>query len=160
MNYDRCFRLMAIAAVSLTFTCTTFCVSSVQAREFSVELSLKDKQSKPKVVKIAGTYKVVLDPQALAEAKKEGFVSVTGQWKISPNGSFSAFLKLVKTNGEVSTINTTGRVRIINGKVVSQVERLNGEKPKEAIPTQSYTLLSDEITLQADGQPVRLVRIN
>ncbi|MBD2178227.1 hypothetical protein H6F42_15015 [Pseudanabaena sp. FACHB-1998] len=157
---DRYFSLMATVAITFTVTCSAFCAAqSVQANEVK-SIAGKEKQSKPRVVKIAGTYKVILDAQALAEAKKEGFVSITGQWTISPNGAFAAALKLVKSNGEISNINTAGRVRIINGKVVSQVEILNGEKPTEAIPTQSYTLLSDGITLQADDQPVKLVRTN
>jgi hypothetical protein len=58
----------------------------------------------------------------------------------------------------VQTIRTTGKVSIINGKVVSRIETVNGVKPEKVPPTQSYTLLQDGKTLQADGQPVQLVR--
>ena len=121
-------------------------------------IAIKQKQDKPKVVRIAGNYKTVFTPEILAEAKKEGVKSISGQWNIQTNGSFEAFLTATSVRGEVQTIRTTGKVSIINGKVVSRIETVNGVKPEKVPPTQSYTLLQDGKTLQADGQPVQLVR--
>jgi hypothetical protein len=47
---------------------------------------------------------------------------------------------------------------IEDGKVVSQVESVNGEKPAQTPPKQPYTLSADGKELQADGQPVKLVK--
>lgn len=149
---------VAIASMAFTInTCGLFLpCQSIQASE-QIPI-VKEKQSQRRVVKIAGNYQVVLEPQVMEDARKEGIVSFSGKWTINPDGSFVATLETVNIKSEVQTIRTTGKVRIVNGKVVSQVETLNGEKPNEPFPTQSYTLLSDGKTLQADDQPVKLVR--
>jgi hypothetical protein len=108
--------------------------------------------------KVAGEYTVVLDPKVLADAEKEGVKSVTGKWTIKPEGTFEATLKAVSTKDEVQEIKTSGKITIEDGKVVSQVESVNGEKPPQAPPKQPYTLSADSKELQADGQPVKLVR--
>ncbi|HBC42683.1 MAG TPA: hypothetical protein DCZ88_12510 [Pseudanabaena sp.] len=112
----------------------------------------------PSLDKVAGEYKVVLDPKVLAEAEKEGVKSVTGKWTIKSEGSFEATLKAVSTKDEVQEIKTAGKISIKDGKVVSQVETVNGEKPPQAPPEQPYTLSADGKELQADGQPVKLVK--
>ncbi len=108
--------------------------------------------------KVAGEYTVVLDPKVLADAEKEGVKSVTGKWSIKPEGTFEAILKAVSTKDEVQEIKTAGKITIEDGKVVSQVETVNGEKPAQAPPKQPYTLSADGKELQADGQPVKLVK--
>ncbi len=108
--------------------------------------------------KVAGEYTVVLDPKVLADAEKEGVKSVTGKWSIKPEGTFEATLKAVSTKDEVQEIKTAGKITIEDGKVVSQVETVNGEKPPQAPPKQPYTLSADGKELQADGQPVKLVK--
>lgn len=108
--------------------------------------------------KVAGEYTVVLDPKVLADAEKEGVKSVTGKWTIKPEGTFEATLKAVSTKDEVQEIKTAGKIAIKDGKVVSQVESVNGEKPPQAPPEQPYTLSADGKELQADGQPVKLVK--
>jgi len=90
--------------------------------------------------KVAGEYTVVLDPKVLADAEKEGVKSVTGKWTIKPEGTFEATLKAVSTKDEVQEIKTAGKISIKDGKVVSQVESVNGEKPPQAPPEQPYTL--------------------
>jgi hypothetical protein len=107
---------------------------------------------------IAGEYTVVLDPKVLAEAEKEGVKSVTGQWTIKSEGKFEATLKAVSVKGEEQEIRTAGTISIEGGKVVSQVETVNGETPAQAPPKQPYTLSVDGKELQAEGQPVKLVR--
>ena len=108
--------------------------------------------------KVAGEYTVVFDPKVLADGVKEGVKSVTGKWTIKPEGTFEATLKAVSTKDEVQEIKTAGKISIKDGKVVSQVESVNGEKPPQAPPEQPYTLSADGKELQADGQPVKLVR--
>ena len=108
--------------------------------------------------KIAGEYNVVLDPKVLADAEKEGVKSVTGKWTIKPEGTFEATLKAVSVKDEVQEIKTAGKITIEDGKVVSQVETVNGETPPQAPPKQPYTLSADGKELQADGQPVKLVK--
>ena len=108
--------------------------------------------------KVAGEYNVVLDPKVLADAEKEGVKSVTGKWTIKSEGSFEATLKAVSVKDEVQEIKTAGKITIEDGKVVSQVETVNGEKPPQAPPKQPYTLSADGKELQADGQPVKLVK--
>lgn len=130
---------------------------SVYASEYAT-VSTKPKQTEGKVVKIAGTYKIVFTPQFLIEAKKQGLASISGQWIIKPNGAFEAFINATSTNGKKETFKSTGKVFIKNGKVLSQVETLNGKKVRTPPPTQSYTLLTDGKTLQADDQPVKFVR--
>ena len=117
-----------------------------------------DKGSAPTLDKVAGDYNVVLDPKVLADAEKEGVKSVTGKWTIKPEGSFEASLKAVSTKDEVQEIKTTGKILIEDGKVVSQVETVNGEKPPQTPPKQPYTISADGKELQADGQPVKLVK--
>jgi hypothetical protein len=107
---------------------------------------------------IAGEYKVVLDPKVLADAEKEGVKSVTGKWTIKADGTFEATVKAISTKDEVQEIKTTGRITIEDGKVVSQVETVNGDKPPQTPPKQLYTVSADGKELQADGQPVKLVR--
>ncbi|PZO39622.1 MAG: hypothetical protein DCF19_13645 [Pseudanabaena frigida] len=123
--------------------------STTNESKFSQTLSLD---------KIAGEYEVVLSPQVLADAVKDGVRSVTGKWIIKANGTFEALLKAVSTKNEVQEIRTTGKVTIENGKVAAQVETVKGEKPDKTPPKQFYTLSSDGNELQADGQPVKLVR--
>lgn len=108
--------------------------------------------------KIAGAYDVVLDPKLLAEAEKDGVKSVTGTWTIKPEGKFDATLKAVSIKGEEQEIKITGKMSIEDGKVTSQVELANGEKPPQTPPKQPYTISADGKELQADGQPVKLVR--
>lgn len=112
----------------------------------------------PSLDKIAGEYNVVLDPKVLADAEKDGVKSVTGEWTIKPEGTFEATLKAVSTKDEVQEIKTAGKITIEDGKVVSQVETVNGEKPAQAPPKQPYTLSADGKELQAEGQPVKLVK--
>lgn len=149
--------LGAIASFAMTLSGFGMIETPVQAFE-NASVITKQKQTEIKVVKIAGTYKTVFAPEFLANAKKEGLASISGQWTIKPNGSFEAFLNATFTSGKTQTIRTTGRVSIKKGKVLSQVETLNGKKPAKLPPTQSYTLLADGKTLQADDQPVKLVR--
>jgi hypothetical protein len=61
-------------------------------------------------------------------------------------------------NSAVRNFRTAGKISIVNGKVISQIETVNGVKPEKVPQPQSYTLLQDGKTLQADGQPVQLVR--
>ena len=60
--------------------------------------------------KLAGEYKVILDPKVLADAEKEGVKSVTGKWTIKSDGNFIAILKAVSTQNEVQEIKTTGKI--------------------------------------------------
>lgn len=94
----------------------------------------------------------------MAEAEKEGVKSVTGKWTIKPEGSFEANLKAVSTKDEVQEIKTVGKFTIEDGKAFSQVETVNGEKPPQPAPKVPYTLSADGKELQADGQPVKLVK--
>ncbi|NUN66911.1 protein kinase (plasmid) [Pseudanabaena biceps] len=110
------------------------------------------------LTKVAGDYKVVLDPKVLADAEKDGVKSVTGKWTIKPEGTFEATLKAVSVKGEEQEIKTAGKITIEDGKVVSQVETVNGQVPPKSPPKQPYTLSSDGKELQADGQPVKLIR--
>jgi len=143
---------MSLSAIGVLGT-----LQSVQAFE-TATVTAKQKQSETKVVKIAGTYKTVFTPEFLVDAKKQGLASISGQWTIKPNGAYEAFVNANFTSGKVQTIKTTGKVSIRNGKMFSQVETVDGKKPKQVPPTQSYTLLADGKTLQADGQPVKLVK--
>jgi ABC-type transport system substrate-binding protein len=118
----------------------------------------KSPTSTASLEKVAGEYTVVLDPKVLADAEKEGVKSVTGKWTIKPEGTFEATLKAVSTKDEVQEIKTAGKISIKDGKVVSQVESVNGEKPAQAPPEQPYSLSADGKELQADGQPVKLVK--
>jgi hypothetical protein len=155
--------LGAIAPMTLTLVAIADLASvlpsqSVQAEQASLT-GIKQKQTKPKVVKIAGTYKTFIAPKMLAEIKKEGVKSISGEWTIQPNGYFEAYLKIISIQDKVQMMRTTGRVSIINGKVVSQIETVNGKKPKTVPPTQSYTLQADGKTLQVDdNQLIQLVR--
>jgi len=108
--------------------------------------------------KVAGEYTVVLDPKVLADAEKEGVKSVTGKWSIKPEGTFEGTLKAVSTKDEVQEIKTTGKITIEDGKVFSQLETVNGEKPPQVPPRQPYTLSADGKELQADGQPLKYVK--
>ena len=108
--------------------------------------------------KIVGKYRVVLDPKVLDDAKKEGVKSVTGMWIIESDGTFEASLRAVSTLDEVQAITTTGKITIEYGKVVSQVETVNGETLTQTPPKQFYTMSSDGKELQADGQPVKLIK--
>jgi hypothetical protein len=108
--------------------------------------------------KLAGEYKVILDPKLLADAEKEGVKSVTGKWTIKSDGNFIAILKAVSTQNEVQEIKTTGKIKLEGGKIISQVESVNGEKPSEIPPPQPYTISTDGRELQADGQPVKLIK--
>ena len=108
--------------------------------------------------KIAGEYQVVLDPKVLDDAQKEGVKSVSGKWIIKPEVTFEATLKAVSIKDEVQEIKTAGKISIKDGKVVSQVDSVNGDKPPQMPPEQPYTLSADGKELQADGQPVKLVR--
>jgi hypothetical protein len=121
-------------------------------------IATKQKQDKPKVVKIAGNYKTVFTPEFLATTKEAGVKSVSGQWIIQPNGSFEAFLTATMANSAVRNLKTTGKISIVNGKVISQIETVNGVKLEKIPQSQSYTLLPDGKTLQADGQPIQLIR--
>ena len=94
----------------------------------------------------------------MAEAEKDGVKSVTGTWTIKPEGKFDATLKAVSIKGEEQEIKITGKMSIEDGKVTSQVELANGEKPPQTPPKQPYTISADGKELQADGQPVKLVR--
>ena len=108
--------------------------------------------------KIVGKYRVVLYPKVLDDAKKEGVKSVTGMWIIESDGTFEASLRAVSTLDEVQAITTTGKITIEYGKVVSQVETVNGETLTQTPPKQFYTMSSDGKELQADGQPVKLIK--
>ena len=108
--------------------------------------------------KIVGAYKVILDPKLLAEAEKDGVKSVTGTWTVKSEGTFDATLKAVSVKGEEQEIRITGKMSIEDGKAVSQVELANGEKPPQTPPKQFYTISADGKELQADGQPVKLVK--
>ncbi len=149
--------LGAIATFAMTLSGFGMFETPVQAFE-NTSVITKQKQTELKVVKIAGTYKTVFAPEFLASAKKHGLASISGQWTIKPNGSFEASLNTISTSGKPQTFRTTGKVSIKNGKVLSQVETLNGKKPAQLPPTQSYTLLADGKTLQADDYPIKLVR--
>ena len=108
--------------------------------------------------KVAGEYTIVLDPKVLAEAEKDGVKSVTGKWTIKPEGTFEATIKAVSTKDEVQEVKTAGKISIKDGKVFSQVETINGEKPPQAPLEQPYTLSADGKELQADGQPLKFVK--
>ena len=151
--------LGAIASFAMTLSAIGIweTLQPVQAFE-NTSVITKQKQTEVKVVKIAGTYKTVFTPEFLANAKKQGLASISGLWTIKPNGSFEAVIDATSTSGKKQTFRTTGKVSIKNGKVLSQVETLNGKRPAQLPPTQSYTLLADGKTLQADNQPVKLVK--
>jgi hypothetical protein len=83
--------LGAIASFAMTLSGFGMIETPVQAFE-NVSVTIKQKQAELKVVKIAGTYKTVFTPEFLANAKKQGLASISGQWKIKPNGSFEAFV--------------------------------------------------------------------
>jgi hypothetical protein len=140
---------------SVSPTPTASVSPSTQPTETTPE---KSPTSTASLEKVAGEYTVVLDPKVLADAEKEGVKSVTGKWTIKPEGTFEATLKAVSTKDEVQEIKTAGKITIEDGKVVSQVESVNGEKPPQAPPKQPYTLSADGKELQADGQPVKLVK--
>ncbi len=142
---------MAIATLEMSLP-----LQPVPALEYVI--ATKQKQAKPRVVKIAGNYKTVFTPEFLATTQKEGVKSVSGQWTIQPNGAFEASLTAIMFKGEVQNFKTTGKISIVNGKVISQIETINGVKPEKVPQAQSYTLLQDGKTLQADGQPVQLIR--
>ena len=148
---------IAIATLAIASFEVLLPFQSLQASE-NPAIKIKQNQTKPRVVKIAGNYKTVFTPKFLDDAKKAGIQSIMGQWTIKPNGEFEAIVKSISISGAVQTIKTTGRVSIKDGKVISQVETINGKKPTAVFSTQAYTLLGDEKTLQADGQPVKLVR--
>jgi hypothetical protein len=143
---------MAIAILEISFPLQSVSASPEYA------IATKQKQAKPKVVRIAGNYKTVFTPEFLAKTKKAGVKSVSGQWIIQPNGSFEAILTATMANSTVQNLKTTGKISIVNGKAISQIDTINGVKPEKLPPSQSYTLLQDGKTLQADGQPVQLVR--
>ncbi len=153
------------AIASLTMTISAIAdfnpfipLQSVQARE-DATLTIKQKQSSElKLAKLVGTYKTVFTSEFLANLKKSGLQSMTGQWIINPNGTFSATLNIIARDGKPRSLNTTGKILIKNGKMISQVETINGKKPQQVSPPQSYTLLADGKTLQADGKPVQLVK--
>jgi hypothetical protein len=145
------------AKATATASPTTTASASPSAKP--TETATPDKgKSTASLEKVAGEYVVVLDPKVLADAEKEGVKSVTGKWTIKPEGTFEATLKAVSTKDEVQEIKTAGKISIEDGKVVSQVESVNGEKPPQAPPKQPYTLSADGKELQADGQPVKLVK--
>jgi uncharacterized protein YjbI with pentapeptide repeats len=121
-------------------------------------VTVPDKATTLSINTVVGEYKVVLDPKTLADAEKEGVKSVTGKFTIKPDGSFEATYKAVSTKDAVQEIKTTGKITIEDGNLVSQVETLNGEKPATTPPKQFYTLSADGKELQADGQPVKLVK--
>ena len=165
-NQHQPYRNLGILGAIATLTMTLSAIASLETFQpwqsvyasENATVSTKLKQSDSKVVKIAGTYKTVFTPQFLIDAKKQGLASISGQWIIKPNGAFEAFVNATSTNGKKEIIKTTGKVSIKNGKVVSQVETVNGKKASPLPPTQSYTLLTDGKTLQADDQPVKLVK--
>jgi hypothetical protein len=111
--------------------------------------------------KVVGEYKVVLDPKVLADAEKQGVKSITGKWTIKPESTFEYMVKAVSVKDEVQEIKFVGKITIEDGKLFAQIETVNGEKPPQdqVPPKQSYTLSADGKELQADGQPVKLVRL-
>ncbi len=111
--------------------------------------------------KVVGEYKVVLDPKVLADAEKQGVKSITGKWTIKPESSFEYMVKAVNVKDEVQEIKFAGKITIEDGKLFAQIETVNGEKPPQdqVPPKQSYTLSADGKELQADGQPVKLVKL-
>ncbi len=154
--------LGAIATVTMAFSAiasieTFQPLQAVYASE-NASVSAKIKQSEIKIAKIAGTYKTVFTPEFLAEAKRYGIASISGQWIIKPSGAFEALVNITSTNGKKETIKTTGLLFIKNGKLVSQLETFNGKKANPRSLNQSYTLLADGKTIQIDEQPVKLVR--
>jgi len=151
----RIYVLGAVTSTELTTESTRFFNSF---RIYPSRIIEKDRKPNSSFDKIVGEYKVVLDPKVLADAKKEGVKSVSGQWVIKPEGTFQATLKAVSVKDEIQEIKTAGKIWIEYGKVVTQVETINGEKSAEAAPKQTYTLSTDGKELQADGQPVKLIR--
>ncbi|PZV16254.1 MAG: hypothetical protein DCF20_08950 [Pseudanabaena sp.] len=151
--------LGAITSFAMTFSAVGVLetLQPVQAFE-NTSIITKQKQSEIKIAKIAGTYKTVFSPEVLAKAKKQGLAAISGQWTIKPNGSFEAVINTTSTNGKKETIRSTGTVSIKKGKVISQIATLNGEEPTPLPPPQTYSLLADGKTLQAENQPVKLVR--
>ena len=111
--------------------------------------------------KVVGEYKVVLDPKVLADAEKQGVKSITGKWTIKPESTFEYTVKAVSVKDEVQEIKFVGKVTIEDGKLFAQIETVNGERPPQdqVPPKQSYTLSADGKELQADGQPVKLVKL-
>jgi hypothetical protein len=151
------FGFSGIAAISIIFLSVS--VPSLNHLEPVFAQTIQSKPSSTiRLEQIVGEYKVVLDPKVLADAAKEGVKAVTGKWIIKSNGTFEAYLKAVSTKDEVQEIRTFGRMIIKDGKVISQLETVNGENPDIVPPPQSYTLSSDGNELQADGQPVKLVK--
>jgi hypothetical protein len=113
----------------------------------------------PTLDKVVGEYKVVLEDKVLKEAEKEGIKSVTGKWIIKPEGTFETTVKTVSTKGEVlPDIKTAGKITIEGGKIVYQVESVNGEKILQAPQKQSFTLSADGKELQSDENPLKLVK--
>jgi predicted Zn-dependent protease len=152
------------AIASLTMTITAIAgfnpfvpLQAVQAKE-AATITTKQNQSELQIAKFVGTYKTVFTSEFLANAKKTGLQSISGQWKINPNSTFSAMVNIIAKDGTTRSVATTGKVSIKNGKLISQVETINGKKPEKVAPPQSYTLLADGKTWQADGKPVQLVK--
>ncbi len=145
-------------AATSTAKATTTASPSASASPSAKPTETASTKGNASLDKVAGEYTVVLDPKVLADAEKEGVKSVTGKWSIKQEGTFEATLKAVSTKDEVQEIKTAGKITIEDGKVVSQVETVNGEKPPQAPPKQPYTLSADGKELQADGQPVKLVK--
>jgi len=149
----------ATASPTTTASASPTATASTSPSATPTESAPDKGQSTATLEKVAGEYTVVLDPKVLAEAKeKDGVKSVTGKWTIKADGTFEANLKAVSVKDETQEIKTTGKITIEEGKVVSQVESVNGEKPPQSPPKQPYTLSADGKELQADGQPVKLVK--
>ena len=153
--------LLGSVSFSQSFEITLLLIS-VPTLNLLEPVSAQTIQSKPsptiKLEQIVGEYEVVLDAKVLADALKEGIRSVTGKWIIKSNGTFEAYLKAVSTKDEIQEIRTFGKISIKDGKVISQVETVDGKKPDKVPPPLSYTLSSDGKELQSDGQPVKLVK--
>ena len=153
--------LLGSVSFSQSFEITLLLIS-VPTLNLLEPVSAQTIQSKPsptiKLEQIVGEYEVVLDAKVLADVLKEGVRSVTGKWIIKSNSTFETYLKAVSTKDEIQEIRTFGKISIKDGKVISKVETVNGKKPDEVPPPQSYTLSCDGKELQADGQPVKLVR--
>jgi len=152
---ERVYMLGAISFGELTTEATNFFDSF---KIYPSRIIEKDRKPNINLDTVVGEYKVVLEPKVLADAEKEGVKSVSGKWVINAEGKFEATLKAVSVRDEIQEIKTTGKILLEYGKVVSQVETVNGEPPETIPPKQTYTLSTDGNELQADGQPIKLVR--
>lgn len=107
---------------------------------------------------LAGEYAVVFENQTLVEMQNSGIKSMTGKWKITPQGTFETKAKIILSNGFEQAIESTGNLTFENGKVFSEPKTLNGITLPTAADKQAYIVSSDRKELQGDGLGMKLVK--